>query len=189
MKPNYNPYKVLIISCWSVLVCCLILKLFGADWFTAYSENVVFNRICTYVDEHIWLRKVVASIYCTISGTFVILAMLQQKFYTKVQLFIFIPSLLIRSYSAWISNTLNFIISFIVYLLPVIWLKRKWYRALIGIALLNTFQLISLLLKNVGELFLHNTSFIVSMLLQIDTVIMVMLYYLYSIRKEVVKNV
>lgn len=188
MKPNRNPLRTLIYTCWALLLICFALKLIGADWFTAYSESETFNNICKFIDTHIWLRQIIAALMCTFTGSLIVLAILQRKFYNSVQFFVFIIGFVTLSYSTWISTTLSFILSFVVYLLPIIWLRKKWYRAIVGIALLNGFQLISLLMKNAGGLNLHNLPFIVSILLQIDTIIMAVLYYLYSNRKEVITN-
>lgn len=180
-----NPYKVLIISCWGMLGFCFILKLFGADWFTAGTDNEAFIKVCNFIDERQWLEKIFICINCVVIGSLIILAELKQKFYNLTQIFVFVPSLIFLSIIGWYSSILNAITSFIVYLLPIIWLRKKWYKALIGIVLLNVFELLSILTKNVGGFYLNDIPFIISFILQIDTSIMALLFYLYSTRKEI----
>lgn len=183
---KHNPYKVLIISCWIMLALCFVIQLFGADWFNAGTDSETFVKVCNFIENRLWLKQICACIICLILGTFTILAILEQKFYTKCQSIVFIPLLAIMSYSSWYLPILNTILSFIVYLLPIIWLKKKWYRAPIGIILVFVFQAMSIIIKNVSGITLLNTPFLIASILQIDSLIMVILYYLYSIRKEII---
>jgi hypothetical protein len=167
-----------------MLALCFVIQLFGADWFNVSTQNETFIKVCNFIEDRLWLKQICVCIICLILGTFTILAILRQKFYNKLQIFVFIPLLILLSYSSWYLPFLNTVLSFIVYLVPIFWLKRKWYRAPIGILLINIFQILSIFIKNIGNFYLNNTSFLVSTILQIDSLIMVILYYLYSIRKE-----
>ena len=181
---KHNPYNVLIISCWSMLALCFIIQLFGANWFNVSTQNETFIKVCNFIEDRLWLKQICTCIICLILADLVILSILKQKFYTKIQFIIIVPFVILMSYSSWYSETINLILSFVVYLLPIIWLKRKWYRAILGIGLIYVFQFLSLVIKNVGGLTLFNVPFLISVLLQIDTLIMALLYYLYSNRKE-----
>lgn len=181
---KHNPYKVLIISCWSMLGVCFILKLLGLNWFETSVDSPTIISIFTYVNTRLWLQQIIACLICLTLVNFVILAVLKQRKYTNFQIIIFIPLIILMSYSAWYSVIANTLLSFLVYLLPIFWLGKYWYRAIFGIILVYTFQFISLIVKNIGGLTLYDTDFMLSCILQIDTLIMVMLYYLYSNRKE-----
>ena len=54
-----NKYKVLIISCWVLLVIAMILKLLGSDWFIATSDNKRFIKLCDYIDNHYVLQSII----------------------------------------------------------------------------------------------------------------------------------
>ena len=81
---------------------------------------------------------------------------------------------------SWYSMVINIIIGVILCLLPIIWLKQKWYRVLIGICLILLFQVISIATKSIGGWNLNDEKSLITILLQFDSVIMTTLYYLYS---------
>ena len=180
-----NPYKVLILSCWIILFICFVLKLLGSDMFTAGTDNAIVIKIFLFIDTKLWLKQLIACIICLVLVSLVTLAVLKQKFYTLCQGFIFIPLIIIMSYSAWYVPIINTILSIAIYLLPIIWLKSKWYKAFISLGLVSVFQIVSIITKNIGGLTLFETSYLPSVILQIDTLIMALLYYLYSNKKEV----
>jgi hypothetical protein len=182
---KYNPYKVLIYSCWGLLIVAFVVQLLGADWFTVGTDSEAFIKLCNFIDSKLWLRQICTCIISTTLSTFSILAILKQKWFTIVQFFIFIPLLVFTAYVNYYNSTVALILNFVAYLaIPIILNYRKWYRAFIGVALIYAFQAVSLLVKMVGGISLHNVSFLVGALLQIDSLLMVLLYYLYSIRKE-----
>ena len=182
MKRNL---KVLIISCWIVLAICCVLKLIGLDVFTVGTSNSNTIVVLTFIDNCFLLKVICTCIVSLILNTLTLLAILQQKFYTKCQMWLFVPLILTASVLGWYTPTLSLILNYVTYLLTIVYLKRKWYRCVIGIALMYGFQGISIVLKNVGGWALYNVSFIPSILLQIDSIIMVILFYLHSLRKEV----
>lgn len=175
-----NKYLILIITCWILLIICMIAKLFGANIFYPTTTNQILITICEYVDNHLWLKYTLACITSLILNSLSILAILGRKFYTKIQVMIFIPLIITMSLVSWYSQITSIIINIIVYLLPIIWLKKKWYRVLIGIGLILLFQIISIVTKNIGHLYLNEEYTLIAILLQIDSMIMTMLYYLYS---------
>lgn len=186
---KYNPYKVLIITCWAMLGICCILKILGANWFEASVSNTNAIKFFEFIDNKLWIKQLLGSSICLILVSLVILSELKQKFYTLKQGIVFIPLIVIMSYSGWYIPILNTILSIIIYLLPIIWLRKEWYKAFIGLGLVFVFQLVSLITKNIGDFGLFETSYSVGVILQIDTFIMALLYYLYSnkhnYRKEV----
>lgn len=175
-----NKYTVLIITCWVLLLICMIAKLFGANIFHPTTTNQTFINICEYIDSHLWLKYTTSCIVSLILNSLSFLAILGQKFYTKTQAIIFIPLTIAMSIVGWYSQVVNIVIGTILYLLPIVWLKKKWYRVLIGIGLILLFQIISIVTKNIGHLYLNEEYTLIAILLQIDSMIMTMLYYLYS---------
>lgn len=183
-----NPFRVMIITCWILLVLCLILKLFGANWFDVYSNTNHFMDLFNFIDNHKALNMIVMCIVSLILNSIVVLAILEQKFYTKIQFLVIVPIIILTSLSYWFSQVLNFILGFAIYLTPIIWLKKRWYRSIIGIVLIMTFELISLVTKNIGNWALDNSNSFVTLVLQIDTLILSMLYYLYSNKKNFIRR-
>lgn len=181
-----NKYKVLIIVCWVVYIICFILKLCGANWFKIACTNEDFINACNYVDNTKWLLMTISALNFVILCSLIILAMLGQKFYTPLQAIVFIPLFVITSIVGWYNSIANTILSFIVFLLPIAFNYKKWYRVLIGIFLYIVFQLISILTKSVDEFYLNNTSSLVAIILQIDVYILALIYYLFAnARKEI----
>lgn len=183
---KYNPYKVLIYSCWGLLIVAFVLQLLGADWFTVGTDSEAFIKLCNFIDSRLWLRQICTCIISTTLSTFTILAILRQRWFTLSQFCIFMPVMIFQAYSNYILPTvISYMLTVSMFIvLPLIWQHKQWYRGFIGFALVYVFQLVSVLVKNIGGISLHNVPFLVGALLQIDTLIMVVLYYLYSIRKE-----
>ena len=181
-------YKVLIIVCWTVYIACLIIKLCGGNRFEIATTNERFIAICSYIDNTLWLKMIIACVFNVIINSFVICAIFGQKFYTFKQGIVFIPLIIIGSIIGWYNSIINTIIGFILYLIPIIYNYHKWYRAILGLILMMIFQCISLITKNVNSIYLNNQSTLVSIILQIDLLIMVILYYLYSNTRKELKN-
>lgn len=175
-----NKYKVLIITCWVLLLICLVAKLLGANIFHPTTDNQTFIAMCDYIDNHLWLKYTISCVVSLVLNSLSFLAILGQKFYTKTQAMIFIPLIIAMSISGWYSQIINIIISIITYLLPIVWLKKRWYRVLIGIGFILLFQAISIVTKDIGHWYLNEEYTLVAILLQIDSMIMSLLYYLYS---------
>ena len=182
MKRNL---KVLIITCWVVLGICCILKLIGLDIFTVGTDNENLTTVLTFIDKHFVLKVICTCVVSLILNTLTLLAILQQKFYTKCQMFVFLPLIIGASIAGWYFSTLSLILNIVLCISVIPFLKRKWYRCPLGMLLVLIFQMISILTKNVGDWTLYDSYFLPSILLQIDSFIMVTLFYLYSIRKEV----
>lgn len=177
--------RVLILTCWAVLFICCILKLVGLDIFTVGTTNPNTIAFCTFIDNNFVLKVICACISSLILNSLSVLAILQQKFYTKRQMLIFIPLIICVSVSSWYSAVVSTILGIVFCILPIVFIPRKWYRVLLGTCLILIFQLLSVFIKNVGGWDLYDATFLPSILLQIDSFIMVTLFYLYSIRKEV----
>jgi hypothetical protein len=177
--------RVLILTCWAVLFICCILKVIGLDIFTVGTTNPNTIAFCIFIDNNFVLKVICACISSLILNSLSVLAILQQKFYTKCQMLIFIPLILVMSLITWSYPIISSILGFIIYLIPMLYLKRKWYRSIIGILAIYAFQILSIIIKNVGGWELYTVSFLPAMLLQIDSTIMLVLFYLYSLRKEV----
>lgn len=183
-----DKYKVLIISCWVLLILALVAKLAGANIFYPKTDNSNFIKVCNYIDNNLWLKYLVNCIMSLVLNSFTILAILGRRFYNKIQFIIYIPLIIAMSLTSWNLKVVNIILSISYYLVAIIWLRKRWYRALIGLALTLIFQVISLLAKNIGSWNLNTESSLIVIIMEIDSLIMIILYYLYSNYLELKKN-
>ena len=182
---KYNPYKVLIYSCWSLLAVAFILTLLGADWFKAGTDSTWFITMCTFIDSKLWLKAIVMCITSLVLNTFVSLAVLKQKFYTNCQILVFVPVIILGSLSSWISPILQLIFNIIHLFLPVIFNRKALLRCFASIIIVSLFQQISLFAKMIGGISIDESiPTLVALILQLDTVIMCALYYLYSTKER-----
>ena len=113
-----------------------------------------------------------------------LLAIMSRKWFTKLQMAIFFPLIIFMSIIGWYSSITNTILSFVLYFIPIFFLKDKIgiriLKCVVGIVLIIAFQFISLFIKNVGTLFVNTENTITEIILNLDSLIMVGLYYLYS---------
>ena len=177
--------KVLIIVCWVVYIACLIIKLCGGNQFEIATSNETFIAICDYIDNTLWLKMIIATITYVISSYIAYLILIKRKFFNDWWIiFILVIANIIN---ILINNVyLNIALSIIVALIiPLIRTRFKlWKHIIIGNILIFIFQLISLLTRNIGWN-LNNQSMLVSLIMQIDYYIMLIIYYLYINRKEI----
>ena len=180
--------KVLIIVCWVIYIACLIIKLCGGNRFEIATSNETFTAICDYIDNTLWLKMIIACIFNVILSNLSCLAILEQKTYNLRQCLIFIPLSALMSLLSWFYPIISTILNFLFYLLTIIYLRRKRYRSIIGIVLINLFQFISLITKNVNSININEESTLVSIILQIDVLIIVIIYYLYANARKEIKD-
>ena len=179
---KYDPYKVLIITCWILLGICCLTKLFWSDLFTIHAKNETFINVCNYIQNSFWFY-IVTIPYNTFTCSLYYMAVLKQK---KPDLRWFIPLVVynvIKSFFYYM-NILFFVLDTIMMIgLPILLNPRKWYRAIIGYFLTLIFQVISWFLKlDNYNIFLDNL--VVGLILCIDYVIMLILFWLYSIKNN-----
>lgn len=182
MKPT--ALKTLIITCWAVLVLCLVIKLLGGNWFELATENTKFIQFCEFVDNTMWLKMSLACLIYCVSGYFILCVIMNTKKLTLIQLSIFMLLMIFKSIINWYYTTIGTITDIcILTLVPLLLSKFKsWKRVLIGFALINAFQIISILIRNIGFGNFNNNTTLFSMLMQVDYYIMVALMYLYNIQ-------
>lgn len=175
--------RYLIRASWVVLICCFIVKLFGGNYFEIVCENENFVMICNFIDNNFWLKVIVNCINALILISLNLLAIMQRKFYNKIQLVVFIPLIILSSILSWFSTIGKFIVDFIVMILLPIIFKTNIKRIIFGNLLILCFQIISLIVKDIGLNYLNNESTLVVLILNIDVFLMSFLYYLYANKK------
>ena len=66
----HTTYGMLITVSWVVLIACLIIKLFGGNWFALESKNSKFNDFCIFVDNTQWLKMILACIIYIVTSLY-----------------------------------------------------------------------------------------------------------------------
>lgn len=185
-----DKYKTLITACWIVLICCFIVKLLGGNWFEIACNNDKFIAFCNLFKVGTIQYYILTGITSLVANSLVLMSMLKEKYSNnKLTLIICISLVISHIVRCLIDKYLNLqilitIIDLFVYIgLPLIININKWKRIIIGFALMFIFQLISLVVKNLGIKNIDD-NVLASLIFMIDYYIMLLLYYLYSTREE-----
>lgn len=173
----------LIRASWVVLICCFIVKLFGGNYFEIVCENENFVMICNFIDNNFWLKVIVYAIICVINVSLVLLAIIEKRKFSGWQNII-ILLIIVKSIMSWYLQIVTFCLDIIIGIVIPFVICRKMKRVIIGQFLFISFQVISLITKNVGLTYLNNETTLVALILNIDVTIMLFLYYLYTNKKE-----
>lgn len=183
---NNTTYGMLIVVSWVVLLICLVIKLFGGNWFELWWDNEKFISFCNYVENTMWLKM---SIACVISltSTLPIIAIIYNininKFKTKhIILYSFI--IIIKSLIGWSVPLISTILDFIILLIIPFIITKNWKRILLVNVFILALQLISILIRNISFGLNFNNTLIETYLIQVDYYIMLILLYLYNFRRK-----
>ena len=173
--------RVIIIS-WITLALCFVVKIFGGNFFKIVSNNKNYKAMCEYAQTHIWLEFILAFFSSLICQVFYLLAIIQKyNFSAKEWLFV-VLSVLLALISKYINPIAGTVFDFYLTLgMPIVFVKKdykKYFYALIGIALTLLFQVVSLFIKGLAIKPVDDSIFI-TLIYMIDVYIMCMLYYLY----------
>ena len=179
---NSNTYGMLIVVSWIVLIICMIIKLFGGNWFELGTENDKFIKFCEYVDNTMWLKMTLACLIHLFT-TYPIICIILNKKYLSIKLsIIFIPIMITKSILGWYNTLIASIIDiFITFIIPII-LTRNWKRPLVVIILVLLFQVISIVFRNVSFEFNVANTFLQQSIIQVDYYLMILLFYLYNFK-------
>lgn len=182
LKFYSSPYGMLIVVSWAVLLLCLIIKLFGGNWFELWWENDNFISFCNYVETKTWLKMVIACLIYLGSGYFIISVFINRKMNLKLMA-IFYPIMIIKSVVGWYNTTIAFILDLIILLGLTTYFNKNIKRNLICYVLLFLLQLVSILIRNVSIDF-NTNSLIQTYLIQVDYYLMILLFYLYTFKRK-----
>lgn len=183
---NNNTYGMLITTCWCLLIVCLVIKLFGGNWFELMSTNEKFNSFCNYVESTMWLKMIIACIIYLISGYFIISTILNKKMKTK-EFIIFYPLMILKSILNWYLPIISFILDLFILLGLTTILNHKFKRNIICYIMIFALQFITIIFRNlsygIGQ-FNFGNNFIEQLLIQIDYYIMIILWFLYTFKRK-----
>lgn len=189
LKDNFlkfysSPYGMLIVVSWAVLLLCLIIKLFGGNWFELWWENKNFINFCNYVETKTWLKMVIACLISLIT-TYPLIAIIYNKNkFSKKGIILYVLIVVVKSIIGWYIPIISTILDVIVLIIIPFIITKNWKRILVANVFVILMQLISILLRNVSFVFNHQNTLIQNYLIQIDYYIMILLFYLYTFKRK-----
>ena len=175
-----NLLKRIITLCWISLIGCLVIKLFGGDYFKLMCDNESFKNLCNWIDGN-FVKEIIRFIFANMCFYIYTCSIIKRKM-SKKELIIFELSMIIITIAKYITPQIGFIAdSITMIIIPLKFSKWNWKSTILGFLLINAFQLISLFIRNLGITILE-APILVELLLQVDYYIMLILYYLYSVK-------
>ena len=175
-------FRRAIVISWASLALCFIIKIFGGNFFEIVCENPKYKALCDYADRTLWLKFIIGVIVSTICQCLYELAIMRKIKFTKTELIVTVISVfaccLLKLYGV---NPICVCDIYLSFLLPIILVKKDYKKhiAIVVAFLFNIgFQVISLLVKNIGIVNVGDTYFI-GIIYSIDVILMLSLYYLY----------
>ena len=187
IKEFYNDkYGMLITLSWILLIICLVIKLFGGNLFELGTDNEKFIAFCNYVDNHQWLKMILACGIYIGTGYPVLCIMLNKGILSLKENLIFIPLMVTKSILGWYILWLAYILDiFIIILIPLVLRKFKnWKIVILGNILVFLFQLILIIIRNLSGGLNSFDTFIEQSIIQIDYFLMIILFYLYVFKRK-----
>lgn len=176
--------KYLIRASWVVLIACMLVKLFGGNYFEIATNNKNFIRICNYVDNNFYLKMILACVIYLISGYFIFCIIFKSKYLKLKYILIFAPLMIFKSILGWYYYNITYVIELIIIVIIPIIITRNWKRVIIVNLLIMAFQIISLITRNLSLVNFNNNYFVVQTIIQVDYYIMIFIYYLYTIKNR-----
>lgn len=185
---NNTTYGMLIVVSWVVLLICLVIKLFGGNWFELWWDNEKFISFCNYVENTMWLKTTLSLIICLLSTIPIYNIILNQKIIKLKPFLVLIILTIIKSIIGWYNSAIAFVLDIFILLVLMTLLNKSFKRSFICFIIINAFQIITLLARNFDLTITNNNfnynSFIIQTLFQIDYYIMILLFYLYNFNKR-----
>lgn len=181
-----NTYGKLITISWVLLILCLIIKLFGGNWFELNTENSKFIEFCLYVDNNVLLKRTVACSVSIISTIPLMCLIYNKKDWKLKHIIIYLIVMIVKSIIGWYSTILNAIIDlFFLIIIPIV-ITKNWKRPIFSNVVIMILQLSTIAIRNLTTFgtFNTNTTTIEGLLYQIDYYIMLMLLFLYNFKRK-----
>lgn len=176
--------KRVIVVCWVALAICFGIKLFGGNLFEIICENENFIKVCEYADSNFLARYSIGFLYSFVSAYFFVMAVCQKR---RLETWEFIVTLITVSLGTLIkiyNQNVGFVFDFWQQIImPLIFSgtnRKRFIFVLLGNILLFVFQVISVIIKNIGTFFVTDNGVLISAIFSIDVILMVIIYYFYS---------
>lgn len=188
-EENYKEIvlKRAIIVCWVILGICLVIKLFGGDFFNIVCKEENFVKFCDFIDN-IVIKYIIYYLLFNLSMYLLLIIAIPSIKIKSIKFLIYliivnltwIYKLLIELQIININMIVINIIDFSVYFIALSLLSRKPLRSFITMVLLFIFSLVSAVIKNIGLYGVITDSYLVATIFSIDYYIMLTLSALYS---------
>ena len=184
IKTKQTLVRKTIWLCWFALIGCFIIKLFGGNYFEIIANNETFVNLCSWMEKHYISTIIMYGLYCL--SLVIITSTISINNIFKKKNLILIPLIILMCMLKGINAMIGYFVelAFII-IVPLIIAKEKrtkiFIRFIYSYLLVNGFQLLSLFIRNI-DAHLLNTNFCIGLLFQIDYYIMLILYYLYSVK-------
>lgn len=179
-----DKYGMLIFMSWIILIACLVVKMFGGNWFELSTENSKFIEFCLYVDEHMWLKAILACVIYVGTTYPILCIILNNKRLQNKHKILFIPFMILKSLISWYNVAISFVIDFIITLFIPILITKKIKRPLLCVVIVLIFQIMTIVIRNVSFDFNLSNTFIEQTLYQVDYYLMIILFYLYNFKER-----
>lgn len=169
-----------LVTCIAMLFICIILKLFGVQWFDLNTDIPILQEIDKVVMNSIPLSFLYTFVLRSING-YLIYIIVTKQLKINIIYFVFVTCLGIALTTAFPNNPLLFISDTLLLLILCFTYKfnKCIFKEYMFVFLLNIlFQFISLFIRNLGY---HHAYYglMISVLLTIDYYIMLLTTYLY----------
>lgn len=184
---NKNKIRLLLKSCWIMLFVYWLFVIITNNYINMICTNIQFIKITNYIENNFILNIIVSFLMYYANWLFIVYSILREKLTYKW--YIISPIIIILFAIKFIFQNIQ-IINFIDYLMiiPLMFiLKKKWYRAIIGVSVALILSLISSAIKNVFILKVNpnELDLVLTCIYSIDIYIMCGIYYLHELlRKE-----
>lgn len=184
-----NKTLVLIIINWIVLTFYLCLKLFFGYYIELACSNENFINLCNFIDNNKIISYLVSCIFCYFMLYFYYCGLLRVNKLNLKQNIILILTITSTVYLCDLNYYMSIMCDLIkAFIIPLILMKKPILKNLLTCIIvygLNfIFQLVSLVTRNMDIQIIDN-SLLISSLFSIDVIIMLILFYLYRLKKEV----
>ena len=185
-KDKIKILKRIINVCWFSLILCVLIKLFGGNYFEIVSTNEKFISICGWIDGN-FTKEIIRFAFANLCFYIYTCSIMRNKM-NKKQLLIFALAMVLMTGAKYINSNIGFVADCVMMIaVPLVFSGWKWKNTLLGFGLINAFQIISLITRNLGISILE-APMLIELILQIDYYIMLVLYYLYSVKLKGEKN-
>lgn len=182
-KLHRDLIKIVLVCCWASLILFLIMKLFFGQVFLATTDNANFIFLSDKI-ENTWLRYLVSFFTIGVLNYFSMCA-IAQKWYFKGKQQLLVLGLI---FSIWaVSNFVPMWVAFMpfwygMFVLVVfgLFINKGWKRSMgvTAIALQLAFTTLSIVIR--AESLYAINSYLLAYILALDTMLMLIMYYLYA---------
>ena len=188
-EDNYQEIvlKRSIIICWVLLAICLVIELFGGNFFAIVCTNENFVKVCEFIDTS-FTRYIMMFLYFMFDSCmiFIIIAphikLKSKRFFTYLVfcLIYFAVKILAELGIAFTNNTIMSFVT-ILYLYLILAFTTKRYVASIFVVFYDALLVsLSSIIKNISFSGFMDESMLIAMIFYIDYYTMLILTHLYT---------